>query len=136
MEKKLARDEIQLAICDMFWNKGGSSCKKCPYFTEKHECTLKKDLEKVFTSAPIPPAKQWVETTHELYLKDKDVYGAFFDKYTVVADMKQKKMENAKCSEEDEFDDATGIAIAYARLRGLPVHPDYASKKDKVLGRD
>lgn len=138
MRKKLTRDEIRMAICDMFWDKGGSNCKKCPYFTEKHECTLRKDLEKVFASAPapIPTAKQWVETTYNLYRKDKDVCSVFFYGYTVVTDVKREKMGIARCRKEDGFDGAVGIAIAYARLRGLPIHPEYVSKKDKVLGRD
>ena len=138
MEKKLTRDEIQMAICDMFWDMGGSNCRKCPYFTEKHECTLKKDLEKVFTSAPapIPTADKWVEQICSKFAEDNRIAYSRAAKYVIVVDVAKDTMALAHCSRKDNFDLRVGIAIAYARLRGLPVHPEYASKKDKVLGRD
>ena len=137
MKKKLTRDEIKEAICDMVWKTSGSYCKQCPYFTKKKwECTLEKDLEEVFASAPapIPTADKWVETTYNLYHKDEEACGATSGRSVVIVDIRQKKMEIARCRKEDEFDSTIGVAIAYARLRGLPVHPEYASKKDKVLG--
>ena len=140
MKKKLARNKIQLVICDTPRDISNSNCKQCPYFTKKGECNLRKDIEIVFvfapTPAPIPTANEWIKTTYNLYCKDKDVCSAFFNGYTVVTDVKREKMGIARCRKEDKFDGATGIAIAYARLRGLPVHPEYVSKKDKVLGRD
>lgn len=138
MEKKLTRDEIRQAICDMFWDMSGSNCKQCPYFTEKHECTLEKDLEKVFTSAstPIPTADKWVERICSKFAEDNRIAYSRAAKYVIVVDVAKDTMALAHCSRKDNFDLRVGIAIAYARLYGLPVHPEYASKKDKVLGRD
>lgn len=138
MEKKLTRDEIRQAICDMFWDMSGSDCKQCPYHTEKFECSLKKDLEKVFTSAPapIPTADKWVERIRSIFAEDNGIAYSRAAKYVIVVDVAKDTMALAHCSRKDNFDLRVGIAIAYARLHNLPVHPKYASKKDKVLGRD
>ena len=140
MKKKLTRDEIQLTICDMFWDMSNSDCKQCPYFTKKGECSLRKDLEKVFTSAPapapIPTADKWVEQICSKFAEDNRIAYSRAAKYVIVVDVAKDAMALAHCSRKDNFDLRVGIAIAYARLYNLPIHPEYASKKDKVLGRD
>lgn len=81
-------------------------------------------------------AEKWEITICKLYRGDEDAYCTTFNRIVVVLDMKQEKMRIARCRQEDVFSEATGLAIAYARLRGLPVHPEYASKTDKILVRD
>lgn len=84
----------------------------------------------------IPNTHAWVEEIHKKFLYDDIASYATTGNYVVVVDRWRNTMGYACCSKEDHFNLQVGTAIAYARLRGLPIHPAYASKKDKVLGRD
>lgn len=134
MEQKLTKNDVIETLCDRM----GGNCYNCPYYHPERKarghCDIWEEVGKFFSSV-IPP-EEWVKTTYKLYLNDGEVCSTVHDYYTILIDTKQKKMKIAQCREDDEFDRAIGIAIAYARLRGLPVHPEYASKTDKVLGRD
>lgn len=134
MEQKLTKNDVIETLCDRM----GGNCYNCPYYHPERKarghCDIWEEVGKFFSSV-IPP-RQWIKTTYDLYLKDGEACCTTSGNYTIVIDAKREKMKIAKCREDDEFDGATGTAIAYARLRGLPVHPEYASKTDKVLGRD
>lgn len=134
MKQKYTKNDVLDILCI---NMGGD-CDNCPYYRPEGKafghCNVWKEVGEFFS--PIISPKEWVETTYNLFVEDEEACGARSGRNVVVIDVGQKKMEVARCREEDEFDGAIGAAIAYARLRGLPVHPEYASKKDKVLGRD
>ena len=134
MEQKLTKIDVIQILCDRM----GGNCYNCPYYHPERKtrghCDIWEEVSKFFSSV-IPP-KQWIKTTYDRYYEDEKVCCNTFENYTVVIDAKKEKMGIAKCKKGDKFNNLIGIAIAYARLRGLPIHPEYASKTDKVLGRD
>lgn len=134
MERKFTKDEIIEALCDNM----GRDCHNCPYYRPERKalehCGVWEEVGKFFSSVISP--KQWVKTTYDRYYEDEKVCCNTFENYTIVIDAKKGKMGIAKCKKGDKFNNLIGIAIAYARLRGLPIHPEYASETDKVLGRD
>lgn len=134
MEQKLTKNDVIETLCDRM----GGNCYNCPYYHPERKvrghCDIWEEVGKFFSS--VVPLGEWVKTTYKLYLNDGEACYTTFGNYTIVIDAKREKMKIAKCGKDDEFVRAIGIAIAYARLRGLPVHPEYASKTDKVLGRD
>ena len=134
MEQKLTKNDVIETLCDRM----GGNCYNCPYYHSERKarghCDIWEEVGKFFSSV-IPP-RQWIKTTYDCYYEDEKVCCNTFENYTIVIDAKKGKMGIAKCKKGDKFNNLIGIAIAYARLRGLPVHPEYASKTDKVLGRD
>ena len=134
MEQKLTKIDVIQTLCDRM----GGNCYNCPYYHPERKarghCDIWEEVSKFFSS--IIPPKQWVKTTYDRYYEDEKVCCNTFENYTIVIDAKKEKMGIAKCKKGDKFNNMIGTAIAYARLRGLPVHPEYASKTDKVLGRD
>ena len=134
MEQKLTKNDIIETLCDRM----GGNCYNCPYYNPERKarghCDIWEEVGKFFSSV-IPP-EEWVKTTYKLYLNDGEACITVHEYYTIVIDAKKGKMGIAKCKKGDKLNNLIGIAIAYARLRGLPVHPEYASKTDKVLGRD
>ena len=134
MKQKLTKNDVIKTLCDRM----GGHCYNCPYYhperKARRHCGIWEEVGKFFSSITTP--EEWVKTTYKLYLNDEEVCSTVYENYTIAIDIKQEKMKIAKCREDDEFVNAIGIAIAYARLRGLPIHPEYASETDKVLGRD
>ena len=135
MRRKLTIDEITKRLCDTFWNVDRGNCGKCPY-CNGDKCTLEADLRKLFAPTPIPSAKEWVTQMNADFAKHKGLLRGLLESCTVIVDTCKDTMALAKCSVNDTYDMRIGTAIAYARLCGLPIHPEYAAKKDKVLGRD
>lgn len=73
-------------------------------------------------------AKQWVKRIYKACCNDSSRSGAAVaGKYTVITDDKGN-IAKAKCHPDDKYDMATGVAIAYARLRNIPIHPDFVPK--------
>ena len=67
-------------------------------------------------------AKECVYRMFDLYFHDRTVTWARNEPWTVVLD-EQGNIGKSHCSPDDKFDVHTGLAIAYARVKGLPVHP-------------
>lgn len=123
-------------------------CENCPI---REECsTADGSIEKCYDNVlkalkestnPKISAEEWVKQMTELHKKDKNIgweCDRIFDKKgcvitVVVFDTRNAiKRATAMCRTE-EFDIDKGIAIAYARLRGFPIHEDFASKHDVIL---
>lgn len=134
MKQKLTKDDVFNVLCDHM----GEDCDNCPYYRPKGKvfghCNIREEVSKFFSS--VTPSKQWVEQIWSKFAKDNHIVYSRVARYVVIADVAKDTMAFALCSRRDNFDLRVGTAIAYARLRGLPVHPEYASKTDKVLGRD
>ena len=134
MEQKLTKNDVIETLCDRM----GGNCYNCPYYHPERKarghCDIWEEVGKFFSS--VIPSKEWIKTTYNLYYEDEKVCCTTFENCTIVIDAKKGKMGIAKCRKGDKFNNVTGTVIAYARLRGLPIHPEYASKRDKVLGRD
>lgn len=135
MKKKLTVEGVKKRLCYAFYDVDNGSCDNCPYCDGNH-CTLEADLKKLFAPAPIPTAEEWVTQMNADFVEHKGLLRGVLKPCTVVVDTDKDTMALAKCSANDSYDVRIGVAIAYARLCGLPVHPEYAAKKDKVLGRD
>lgn len=73
-------------------------------------------------------AAHWVRDMYRRYLDNPDVTCAYCEQWTYVMDNKGR-VGKACRDERDDFDPQIGIAIAYARLYDLPIHPDFLSKK-------
>lgn len=127
-------DYINSAICSY----QDGFCDTCPLHNEKKQeyCDVERLLRIVSTPKISISPKKWVDNMIGMMTDDKQCDFILKKPFTFMYDRKTKKSVVAICSEEDEYFDRIGIAIAYARLRGLSVHPAYASKKDKVLGED
>ena len=135
MRRKLTLEGVKKRLCYTFYDVDNASCDNCPY-CNGDKCTLEADLRKLFAPAPIPSAEEWVTQMNANFAKHKGLLRGILNPCTVIVDTCKDTIALAKCSAEDTYDVRIGIAIAYARLCGLPVHPEYAVKKDKVLGRD
>lgn len=73
-------------------------------------------------------AKQWVKRIYKAYCEDKSNSGASIaGRYTVIVDDKGN-IAKSICHPNDKQDTQTGIAIAYARLKNIPIHPDFLPK--------
>lgn len=71
-------------------------------------------------------AKQWVKRIYKACCEDKSRSGASIaGRYTVIVDDKGN-IGKSICHPLDKPDVQTGVAIAYARLRNIPIHPDFA----------
>lgn len=78
-------------------------------------------------------AQQWVKRLYQACCEDKSRAGVANSagRYTVLVDDKGN-IGKSICHPLDKWDRATGIAIAYARLRHIPIHPDFLPKGKKV----
>lgn len=72
--------------------------------------------------------KQWVRRMINIYQNDTVVNCAAAGKFVFVYDY-SGNIAKARCATDDTFDSNTGVAIAYARLKGLPIHPDFVCEK-------
>lgn len=72
-------------------------------------------------------AEKWVRDMYRRYLHS-DVRHTTNGPWTVVLD-KKGKVAKACCNIRDKYRIEVGIAIAYARLYNLPIHPDFLPKK-------
>ena len=91
------------------------------YVVDKSTNTLKVIKSKM-------TAEQWVRNMYRSYVDNPDVIRGACEQWTYVMDNKGK-VGKAHCNIKDEFDPQIGIAIAYARLYNLPIHPDLLPKK-------
>lgn len=72
-------------------------------------------------------SKEWVNKMVDCALNlDTAVDVGSVGRYTYAYD-DTGRVARACCADGDEFDRNTGIAIAYARLRNLPIHPAFQS---------
>lgn len=80
-------------------------------------------------------SKEWVDKMlHDFHL-DPTAGAGSVGRYTYAYD-NTGRTARACCAASDEFDDGAGIAIAYARLRNLPIHPAFvplAVSKPKLI---
>ena len=77
-------------------------------------------------------AQQWVKRIYQACCEDKSRGGvSSAGRYTVIIDDKGN-IGKSICHPLDKQDRATGVAIAYARLRHIPIHPDFLSKGKEV----
>lgn len=122
----------------------------CHFCALREKCQAKDNMGKCYervlselmeATKAYPSAEKWVDEMNELQIREKKTDWAHYevrDKKgavltTVVFDMKNAvKRATATCRGKD-FDARIGIAIAYARLMGLPIHRDFATKHDIVL---
>lgn len=63
----------------------------------------------------------WVDKTYHDFLRSDRHRYQIFERIVVVVDRKTGKTATAKCHNDDKFDANTGIAIAFARLKGWKV---------------
>ena len=68
-----------------------------------------------------PTAKEWVEDMHKRYREDPAAIGFFHNQWTYVVD-DHGNVGKACLSPKDSHDPVIGVTIAYARLRGFPIH--------------
>ncbi len=73
-------------------------------------------------------ASRWVHDMYRRYLDNPDATCASCEQWTYVMDNKGQ-VGKACRDEKDNFDSLVRIAIAYARLYDLPIHPDFLPKK-------
>ncbi len=79
-------------------------------------------------------AQQWVARIYKAYCEDKSRSGASIaGQYTVIVDS-NGTIGKSKCHPSDKQDMKTGVAIAYARLKNIPIHPDFAPIKVYKVG--
>ena len=76
-------------------------------------------------------AEQWVRNMYRRYLDNLDTVATFIGQWTVVLNNKGK-VAKACCNTRDKYQKEVGIAIAYARLYNLPIHPDFLPKKNPI----
>ena len=73
-------------------------------------------------------AKQWVYNMYSRYILNPDVVFTSNEKWTIVLDNKGR-VAKACCNTKDDYRTDVGVAIAYARLYDLPIHPDFLPKR-------
>lgn len=73
-------------------------------------------------------AEHWVHDMYLCYFNNTNVVHSDCGQWTYVMD-NTGKVGRACCNVNDDFDAQIGIAIAYARLYDLPIHPDFLPKK-------
>lgn len=71
-----------------------------------------------------PSAAEWVKEVLEYCNHDHEICISSVGRYVYVCD-NAGQMAKACCATTDTFDQNTGIAIAYARLRHFPIHPAF-----------
>lgn len=65
---------------------------------------------------------KWVDEMIEKYANDNNIFvKRFCDKTYIAYNFKTNKVGMARCHPDDEFNRETGIAIAYARCKGIEV---------------
>lgn len=85
--------------------------------------------------------EEWVDKMVRAFELDSAAGVGAVGRYTYAYD-NTGRIARACCAASDEFDASAGIAIAYARLRNLPIHPAFvplAASKPKLIplrGRD
>lgn len=94
------------------------------YVVDKSTHTLKVIKSKM-------TATHWVRDMYRRYLNNPDVTRADCGQWTYVMD-NHGKVGKAHCDIKDDFDVEVGIAIAYARLYDLPIHPDFLPKESET----
>ena len=73
-------------------------------------------------------SEQWAHNMFRRYCDNVNVCFVTNGQWTVVLDNKGK-VAKACCNTRDKYRTEVGIAIAYARLYNLPIHPDFLPKK-------
>ena len=69
--------------------------------------------------------KEWVNTIFKRYNKDNKVSGLSYPNgRTIVWYNDNAKCASSKCNPNDKFDAKKGVAIAYARLKGISIPPE------------
>lgn len=63
----------------------------------------------------------WVDKAYHDFLRSNRHVYQIFERIVVVVDRKTGKTATAKCHNDDKFDVNTGIAIAFARIKGWEV---------------
>lgn len=79
--------------------------------------------------------EEWVNEMLHAFDLDPAAGVGSVGRYTYAYD-NTGRTARACCAASDEFDDGAGIAIAYARLRNLPIHPAFvplAASKPKLI---
>lgn len=74
-----------------------------------------------------PTAAEWVKNIYKRYQNDVDARYFCVDQWTYVVD-NHGNVGKACRNLKDKYDFKIGIAIAYARLRGLSIHHDFQSQ--------
>lgn len=142
---RLERENFFSYLSDMYAE--NVDCYSCVL---RKECQAKDGIGKCYervlseltkATEPYPSAEKWVNEMVGLLKKDETVN----IKIVYLADEKGKvcitvvykkrnalEMAKATCREK-EYRHNIGFAIAYARLRGLPIHRDFATKHDEIL---
>lgn len=70
-------------------------------------------------------AQQWVARIYQMYCEDKSRGSASIaGPYTAIID-NNGNIGKSICHPADAQDMKTGVAIAYARLKNIPIHPDF-----------
>lgn len=80
-------------------------------------------------------AAEWVDTMLHAFDLDPAAGAGSVGRYTYAYD-NSGRVARACCARSDEFDGNAGIAIAYARLRNLPIHPAFVptvASKPKLI---
>lgn len=74
-------------------------------------------------------AKEWIKRMVNNYQNDYTVSTAVhMGRYVCILD-NNGKVGKATCAPSDKFDYDIGRAIAYARVKGLPIHPNFVRNK-------
>lgn len=79
--------------------------------------------------------EEWVDKMLRAFDLDPAAGAGSVGRYTYAYD-NTRRVARACCAHSDEFDSNAGIAIAYARLRNLPIHPAFvplAASKPKLI---
>lgn len=79
--------------------------------------------------------EEWVSEMLHAFSLDHAAGAGSVGRYTYAYD-NTGRVAKACCAHSDEFDGGAGIAIAYARLRNLPIHPafvPFAASKQKLI---
>lgn len=79
--------------------------------------------------------EEWVDKMVHAFDIDPAAEAGAVGRYTYAYD-NTGRVARACCAHSDEFDASAGIAIAYARLRNLPIHPAFvplAVSKPKLI---
>lgn len=79
--------------------------------------------------------EEWVNEMFHAFDLDPAAGVGSVGRYTYAYD-NTGRTARACCAASDEFDAGAGIAIAYARLRNLPIHPAFvplAASKPKLI---
>lgn len=76
-----------------------------------------------------PTKAEWVTRVLEHCNRDREICISSIGRCVYVCD-NAGHMAKARCAITDTFDKNTGVAIAYARLRHLPIHSAFEPKTD------